>query len=313
MTALNIKMEQSMIRLEQIMDSLKVEENLARRMYFNKDFSLHRVMRDYLDTVVGNVAKGESNPSVALEELSEFYLMLGLYGIVFNADRKRICTILSSAACYSHTLLTHFNKECKRSQHTFIVMRKAVYLWSSLFLVKWKKPAFQAGDALIDSLNKSGSIIGYGSRLYPESWFLIDAYGNLFAKKYDSTYADLPKNMDPYNKILDALESDDMLEVEKQVAILCEAHLCIDDDPDEPEFEYLNFSKAIMKLYPYAAISYLAMRSFKGLRCPTEFSHPLMNTPIAKFFLSHSMPIPETNLESLPYGKILVEKLKEEC
>ena len=66
-----------------------------------------------------------------------------------------------------------------------------------------------------------------------------------------------------------------------------------------------------MKYYPYIVIGYLAIRKIKGLKNPKTFTHPLMNTPIAKIFLDIKEPLPKPT--ELPYAKELLEKLKVQC
>jgi len=62
-------------------------------------------------------------------------------------------------------------------------------------------------------------------------------------------------------------------------------------------------------MFPYEILTWLKIRELKGLKNPTEFSHPFMNTPIAKMFLDIKEPL--LKRKELPFAKELLEKLKE--
>lgn len=52
-------------------------------------------------------------------------------------------------------------------------------------------------------------------------------------------------------------------------------------------------------------------RELKGFPNPTEFFHPLMNTPLVRMFLELKTPLAKP--AELPYAKELLAKLKEAC
>ncbi len=281
-------------------------------MYFNEDFSLHKIMKNHFDVIVKNIVNDATPISIGFEELAEFYLMSALYAQSFCDDKKKRKELLTRASSYSYSLLVFFNKTCEEDHQSLVLMRKAIYLWSSTFLVGWNNKGIRVGSELIDSLNKQGSIIRYGCRLYPESWFLIDLYSLALHKSYDKEYVDYPENMKHYEEILQEWDTQDATKVDLFVYKLCELHVLIkEDDKDEPDTEYLNFNKSVMKLYPYTAIGYLAIRKIKGLRNPETFSHPLMNTPVTTMFLELNEPLEKP--KELPYAKELLEKLHEKC
>jgi len=298
--------------LETIHSLIEREHRFNSKIYYTDMHALHEIMYKHFNTSMNNINEDFFILSVEFEELSEFYLMYALYAKVYSEDAEKNIQLFGTSAFYSYGLLHFFNQQCTGTYHSVVLMRKAVYLWSSLFLVKWDKESMDAGNALIDSLNKKGSIIRYGSRLYPESWFLIDLFSIAFDKPYDKEYADYPESMSGYSIILDQWDSEHLSIVDEFVTTLCDMHLRIEEqDNDEPEFEYLNFSKAIMAYYPYIVIGYLRIRERKGLKNPKTFTHPLMNTPIAKMFLNIKEPL--LYPQELPYAKELLEKLKEQC
>jgi len=293
-------------------ENLTQEHLYAFRMYYNKDFSLHKTMKEHFQVIIDNVTNDKTALSIGFEELSEFYLMYALYVKMFDKEKSKATELFSESATYSYGLIKFFNKECHQSHTSVVMMRKAVYLWTSLFMVDWDKEAIETGIELIDSLNKNGNIIRYGNRLYPESWFLIDLFSLAFDKPYDKTLVDYPDNMKGYDIILKQWDTKEQSLVNDLVSTLCDIHLGIrETDEDEPDFEYLNFNKEIMKYYPYIVIVFLAIRELKGLKNPKTFTHPLMNTPIAKMFLEMKEPLPKPT--ELPYAKELLEKLKEKC
>ncbi|MDF1880489.1 hypothetical protein JHD50_04080 [Sulfurimonas sp. MAG313] len=295
--------------LKDIHLNIKKEYDDSLRMYFNNDFSLHKTMENHFETIVNNIRNDKTPLSIGFEELAEFYLMAALYAKIFCEDKVKVQHLLRTATWYSYNLIKIFNTECASCHMSILLMRKAVYLWSSLFLVDSDEKAMQIGAELIDSLNDKGSIIRYGCRLYPESWFLIDLYAVGTSTVYDNERVDYPEDMSPYNDILKEWDTLDLLQVDLFVSMLAEMHLLIEDE--EPTEEYLNFSKSIMKLYPYEILVYLNFRRIKGLENPKEFTHPLMNTPIAKIFLEIKEPLPKP--KDLPYVKELLTKLNEKC
>jgi hypothetical protein len=301
-----------MYALDKIEENLQSEYAFDKKVYINEDFSLHEIMQNHFDIVIDDMVDSKVLLSIAFEDLSEFYLMYALYVKIFDKEKSKAEELFANTASYSHGLITFFNKQCHQSHSSVVMMRKAIYLWSSLFLVKWDDEAIEVGSELIDSLNKQGNIIRYGNRFYPESWFLIDLFSLAFNKPYDKTLVDYPDNMKGYDIILKQWDTKEQSLVNDLVSTLCDIHLGIrETDEDEPDFEYLNFNKEIMKYYPYIVIVFLAIRELKGLKNPKTFTHPLMNTPIAKMFLEMKEPLPKPT--ELPYAKELLEKLKEKC
>jgi len=290
---------------------LFLEYEFNQRLYFNEDGSLHKIMQNHHDTILKKTINNEIILSITFEELAEFYLMYGLYSKMFF-NEKKANHLLASASCYAYGLLVFFNKGCSDTHTSIVMMRKAIYTWSSLFLVGWEDEAIHVGNELIDSLNKNGNIIRYGNRLYPESWFVLELFSLAFEKPFNKERVDYPEKMQGYEIILEKWDTKHLTLVDDFVTVLCDLHLQTrEPNEDEPDFEYLNFNKSIMKYYPYTVMGYLAMRKYTGLKNPTKFTHPLMNTPIAKMFLNIKEPLPKP--AELPYTKELLEKLKEKC
>ena len=292
--------------------SLEHDKNITRRQYYYKDFSLHERIETYFSEIVNYAPRQDAPLSRVFEELAEYYLMSGLYAIEFCDSNHKTNELLSTASYYSYGLLVFFNKKCTGTHSSMVLMRKAVYLWSSLFLVGWDNKAMRVGSELIDSLNKKGSIIRYGNRLTHEAWFLLELYSLAFDKPFNKDYVDYPETMKEYEIILEKWDTKHLTLVNDFVSVLCDAHFKLENiDEYELDDEYMNFYKSIMKLYPYTVIGFLAIRKQAGLKNPKTFTHPLMNTPIAKMFLDIKEPLPYPT--ELPYAKELLEKLKEQC
>ncbi|MBU3013277.1 hypothetical protein KO488_00815 [Poseidonibacter lekithochrous] len=302
-----------MLNQEQISLKLEKEYKHNLRMYFNEDFSLHKTMNKYFNTILENIKNNKTPISILFEELADFYLMTSIYANTFCEDKEKVSQFLSTSPWYSYKLISIFNKNCNDSHSSVLLMRKAIYLWSSLFLISWNKKAIEIGSELIDSLNNEGSIIRYGCRLYPEAWFLIDLYSIAFNKEYDKKRADYPENMDDYKNILNDWDTNDLTKVDLFVSNLIELHLLIEEnkDNDENTSEYMLFDKSVMKLYVYEVFIFLGIRKEKGLKNPIEFSHPLMNTDITKIYLDNKEPLSKP--KELPYAKELIVKLQKKC
>lgn len=226
-----------MINSTQLQKALEKEHIQNESVYYTYDGSLHKIMQNYHDILIKNTMNNKVVISIAFEELAEFYLMYGLYAKVFF-KKEQANHLLSSASCYDYGLLVFFNKGCCNTHTSIVVMRKAIYAWSSLFLVGWDDEAIRVGSELIDSLNKKGSIIRYGNRLYPESWFVLELYSLAFDKPFNKDYVDYPETMKGYEIILGKWDTKHLTLVNDFVSVLCDSHLQIRElDENEPDFE----------------------------------------------------------------------------
>ena len=105
------------------------------------------------------------------------------------------------------------------------------------------------------------------------------------------------------------------------IEALCELHLSqaandlADADAhyedDIYNLRYRELFIPALYILPYEVLVWLKLRELKGLKNPKTFTHPLMNTPIAKMFLNIKEPL--LYPQELPYAKELLEKLKEQC
>jgi hypothetical protein len=172
-------------------------------------------------------------------------------------------------------------------------------------------------DAYIASINGNSTIIGYGHPEHQEAWFILDLSAKVFGKTYDNTRAYLAEEYELFEEVLKVWDSEDTKTMLILVEKLCERHLLInrialqdryDKEEDGEGVMYVNVHNFI---FPYEILAWLKLREKAGLKNATEFSHPLMNTTIAKMFLDIKEPLPKPR--ELPFAKELLEKLKEQC
>ena len=217
----------------------------------------------------------------------------------------------------------------------------------------WDDKANEIGRDILNAFNEYDVdsdmellVTTRGQKINSISWFIIDLYTEYSESWYIKANVEHTpkKKYQSYQNVLDNWQTEDMLELEKMIYMLCEYHLDkrhdkmiakrnmddilggsidnaidtitkiseegsredwtsreLDTDDDFP----------ILLVYPYEVIYWLKLRELKGLKNPKTFTHPLMNTPIAKMFLNIKEPLPYP--KELPYAKELLEKLKEQC
>ena len=294
---------------KQINEDLEKEYQYNLQMYFNEDFSLHKTMKNNFDILLKNIQEDKTPMSIGFEELADFYLVTAIYANNFCENKNKIEEFFTASSLYSERLLTVFNKQCANCHMSIVLMRKAVYLWASIFLVKNYDDAINVGNELIDSINAKGSIIRYGNRFHNESWFLIDLFSKAFENPYDEKRADYAEDISEYQEIIDNWDTNDLVKVDNYVSSLIELHLLIEEEEDNETSEFMLFHKSSMKIYFYEVIVFLSIRKIKGLVNPDEYSHKLMQTAIMKRFLNNEA-YKEGNT---PYKEELLLILNEKC
>jgi len=230
---------------------------------------------------------------------------------------------LEIALGYGKVLLQEAPKTCGcfKGENPFIVSNKATFM-TSLFLLAGENESFEASaKTLIDSLHGKNCIIKKGYNKATISWFvlrLLSQYTKEEIKLHKLLQPTLNEN---YEKVLKKWDSRDTKEISILLDTLCEMHLAqaIKDLADANEhaeedimnLRYRELFLPLMYSFPYEILVWLKLREKAGLKNPKTFTHPLMNTPIAKMFLDIKEPLPKPT--ELPYAKELLEKLKEKC
>lgn len=299
------------LMLHQLNVMLEKRLKIDRKAYFDDDFTMNKTMQDYFNTLSNDVVQDKTSALVVLEELATYGMMTTLYSQTVVEEQPELFNqLLSRTALYAHYLLTVRSDPTHDYLH-FVEMRKAVYLWASLFLCGWNKKAMNIGHNFIESINGNSGIIRYGCRLYPESWFAIDLYSAASGEEYNKKRADYPEDMnDSYRDIISEWDTEDTSKVDNFIYLLAELHLLMKEKDEDDADEYFDFGNPLLKLYPYEIIIYLAIRKQNNLKNPTEFSHPLINTPLSQLFLNLDTPLAEPT--ELPFAEELLAKLKTE-
>lgn len=176
-------------------------------------------------------------------------------------------------------------------------------------MTEWIYEAIDYGRSQTPTGGVDALFFAIGSELCETSWFLLDLYGKAYDREYNRAHAERPEKMIPYDTVLQAWDTIDIKKVDQLVYLLCEHHVTQTKEETSEE-EYFAFN-AFFELYPYEILSWLKLREKKGLPNPKSFSHLLMNTPIAKFFLQLKTPIERP--QQLSYVKTLLEEFKKVC
>jgi hypothetical protein len=178
---------------------------------------------------------------------------------------------------------------------------------SYLLLSGWEEKIADAFEALYRSMkegksepclqSESGMIEGiceFVLILYAYSCGMEFQTGTLGSSPDGMLYRNIAKAWDSTNPVL----------VDSHVSLLCESRL---------ELYRLGsyFRTDTALLSPVEILAWLALRKKAGLENPKEFSHPLMNTPLAKMFLELDTPLPQP--KNLPYAGEIIGKLKQAC
>jgi len=233
-------------------------------------------------------------------------------------DKEKTLMHFSLSNAYSRIMIdiTIQTQECLHPSISIWMKTGGVFLANHIIANDWQS-AEETLDAYISSINGDSSIIGYGHPEHQEAWFILDLSAKVFNKTYDKARAYLPEEYELFEEVLKEWDSEDTTTVLILVEKLCERHLLVNRTALQDRYDKEEDGEGVMYvnvhnfMFPYEILTWLKLRELKGLKNPTEFSHPLMNTPIAKMFLDIKEPLPKP--KELPFAKELLEKLKEKC
>lgn len=272
-------------------------------------------------------SKDESIDSVYFQwilRLSIFHFEYAIYLKVKKEDDLSVKKHLSLFNQYSFTCLKYASEsfDCFEVKKPFIIQNKATFILSSLLLSNEIKQFNEIAEYLINSLNGQSSIIKKGYKNSTISWFILKLYSLYSEKEIITNKLLLPKEKFPYKEILKNWDTEDQNEIDKYIELLCDSHISqskLDydihlEEIEEGDFFGLKYKELfLVSLYqlPFEVLFLLKLRKLKGLKKQTEFSHPLMNTDIAKMYLEIKEPLPQP--KELPYAKELILKIKKKC
>ncbi|HIP27856.1 MAG TPA: hypothetical protein EYG82_01620 [Sulfurovum sp.] len=279
-------------------------------------------IEDYEDIVGGEVSPIACED--IFETLQDWYLDNTHYQILEHKNSELATDYFARSSAYGHLALYVgvINFYCPKTHgQSFYLLDEATSFMSQALLCGWEEEYESIGDWIISSIdygyqdNAKGEqisqIVAAGTDDMLPGWFLLDLYCLVFDKKYDSKNAKYPKDMLIYKEILENWNSKDMVKVDKMVYLMSEYHLEETKEVKNSEEEYYMFDDVRYWLFPYEILTWLKLRERQGLENPKKFSHPLMNTEIAKFYLGLQTPLPKPT--ELPYAKELLEKLQTLC
>ena len=205
--------------------------------------------------------------------------------------------------------------------NVFLYMSRASFYMARNMLCGWWDRAWDIANIINESVdfgivtdekgNKVKRIITCDETEVPASWFLLELFHKVKGSDFNRDNAEYPELMTPYAQVLEKWDTDDLTDVDRSVYNMADRHLEQAKEPTGENDEHPEFESAVLWLFPYEILAWLALRKKAGLENPKEFSHPLMNTPLAKMFLELETPLPEP--AELPYADELVAKLVENC
>lgn len=315
--------------LEKLQEQLELEFKEYSHTFYKDNFEENEQYQVLTEDYYGYVQRNnmDSIDIKWLMDLSLLHFEYSIYAKVNKDDNELAHTHLSLATQYGYLSLEYGSQccGCFQDKNPFIIMNKAVFMMSNLLLTYQIDRFNSIGNHLIDSLNGKSCIIKKGYQKATISWFVLKLY-SLYADKEITLHTLLqPKETFPYDEVLKHWDTDNLNDVTKFVELLCDAHIAqakidyaihnkerlSDDTRDMLGLAYKELFLVSMYQIPYEILTWLKLRELKGLPNPTEFSHPLMNTPLAKMFLELKTPLAKPT--ELPYAKELLAKLKEAC
>jgi len=298
------------------------QERKGKNYPDEKGFSEHyHFAKEDLDEILS----GELTPLYAtniFEDLDEWYLANVVYEILEHENHEKALEYYKRSVAYAYLTIALFvsERKCENGGDGGLWCDRVTERISRSLIAGWEEEYVQQNEWIIEAINygrsmtESGRVIALffatGSELCKTSWFLLDLYCKVYDREYNMDNAEHTKEMTPYDKVLENWDIDDIQEVDKLVYLLCEHHV-MQTQEETKEEDYFAFNGFDYELYPYEILSWLALREKKGLKNPSKFTHPLMNTPIAKFFLGLERPLDKP--KALPYVKTLVEEFKKVC
>jgi len=256
-----------------------------------------------------------------LNSMSDWHLGYSQYVLIHEKSNQKSLEEFAKSTQYGY-LATKKSDEawgCLPSDEYHLMNLISLYFAQSI-ICGWNKESTDFLDIMIASIDFGIQadenddplyrIIEGGFNRVPASWFLLELSCIIGKRNFNRENANYPHSMKPYDEVLKIWNTTDLAEIDRLVHLLADAHL--DQAQEEnTDDDYFEFGNSNLWLFPYEILVWLKLREEQGLKNPTEFTHPLMNTPIAKIFLEIKEPLPKP--KELPYAKELLEKLKETC
>ena len=289
--------------------------------YAEEDYGL--TAKEWIAEDIKELREGEltvASISDVFKDLSRWGLHDTLFYLLHKKEEKEALKEFQKSSAYGYLCVTAIDQTwgCTAfhgSKKQFELMDKVNRMMAQCLIAGWDKEANTLADIMIESIRygdteEGNKIISTGFFATPAAWFMLELYSLVEEKPFAKENADYPESMAPYDAVLNQWKSKDKTLLDDLVSQLCEKHL-EQSQEQKTDQDYFEFGDTYAKLFPYEILAWFIYRERAGLKNPTTFTHPLMNTPIAQFFLALQKPLPYPT--ELPYGKEFMQMLKESC
>jgi len=265
-----------------------------------------------------------------LVDMSNYHYEYAIFKLSQDKNNETL-EHLSKSCQYGFLAIDYGSRSCGcfEDKNPFIVQNKAVFIMSNLLLTNNMDEFLIVANHLIDSLNGESCIIKKGYKQSSISWMILEMVSLYLDKPITLHKLLAPELQSSFKEIIENFDTDDLIEVEKLIYLLCDIHIDIaqqnyeihyeEQYGEEPDFQGLKYKELfLVALYqlPFEVLVWLKLRELKGLQnpdfknTPKEFIHPLLQTKLSQLYMN--LEKVELNNE-LTYAKKLIEKLKKQC
>ncbi len=257
----------------------------------------------------------EDDPVLAdinLMDFSDWYLRYSQYVWVEVIDKKLQKKAFSHGSwCgYKSIKVRAEVGRIKKQINISFSSGKLLYCWSNLLLSGWYEEAAEVMKLALASTKDSDDhgIMGEGGySLDAFSFFLMELYclwqkKSFYRNNFRHPLIAHPDTPFIYDEVLINWGTKDLQQVDDLVSIMADYHLSRtteqDEDTDEEDEDHFEFSDSDYRLYPFEILAWLKIRSLSGLPNPDQYTHPLMNQPLAEPITDTPLPRPTNHKET---------------
>ncbi len=233
-----------------------------------------------------------------LKSLSEWNLDYSQYACA-HLDSKLIQTSTFAESAWCGYLAVKVKGEFNRFRRPdFFLSGDVLLIWANCILSGWFNEASEIGRLCLKSPEKGGGVIKDGYSFDTASFFLLELHclwQDIAFKReaFDHPLFDGEDTPFIYDDILKNWQTTDLAQVDEYVNQMSDYHLSQTQEEQNPDEDYFEFNNTYNQLYPYEIMAWLKLREHIGLSNPTQFSHPLMNQPLAEFIEGTPLDKPE--------------------
>jgi hypothetical protein len=263
---------------------------------------------------LNKMIKGKKNSSIYkwdflwLYEIGMFHYEHSIYSLIKSKDEVLVKKHLSFALEYAYYGIKYASLTCGEYEegNPFLIVNKAIFTQSILLLSNQYERYESLGKHFIDSLNGQNCIIKRGYAKSTISYFLLKLF-SLYIKQDITLHKLLQAQIQyPYDEIINNWNTNNLIDIEIYITFLCEEHIkCAElnweqyREEDDESLAYKELFLVSSYSFPYEVLVLLKLREKLGLENPKKFTHPLMNTPISKFFLNLKEPLVRPRIDEI--------------